>query len=187
MAVIASVFDLEAAARRRLPKVVFDFIHGGSYQQLTLQRNRDDLDALALRQHDLRDVSERETAVRIAGDRAKIPICYRPCAHGAGWARVAKRRGGSGEGGGGLRRPVLPFDHVDQFDRGRAAGDEESILIPALPDERARGERELDAPRPRRRLLGADPDARPARPGPALGRRQEGPVGAAEAHGRQRL
>jgi L-lactate dehydrogenase (cytochrome) len=78
MGVIASVFDLEAAARRRLPKVVFDFIHGGSYEQLTLQRNLDDLRALAIRQHDLRDVSGRETAVRMVGDQAKIPLGLGP-------------------------------------------------------------------------------------------------------------
>ena len=36
---IASIFDLEDHARKRLPAVLFDYIHGGSEQQLTLQRN----------------------------------------------------------------------------------------------------------------------------------------------------
>jgi L-lactate dehydrogenase (cytochrome) len=75
---IASIFDLEAAARKRLPPVVFDYVHGGSEQQLTVQRNLDDMRALALRQHSLRDVSRRNTAVTMAGDPARIPLAIGP-------------------------------------------------------------------------------------------------------------
>lgn len=75
---IASVFDLEAMARKRLPGVLFDYVHGGSEQQLTLQRNLDDMRALALRQHTMRDVSEREAAVTMAGDPARIPLAVAP-------------------------------------------------------------------------------------------------------------
>jgi L-lactate dehydrogenase (cytochrome) len=75
---IASIFDLEAMARKRLPAVVFDYVHGGSEQQLTVQRNLDDMRALALRQHDMRDVSHRNTAVTMAGDPARIPLAIGP-------------------------------------------------------------------------------------------------------------
>jgi L-lactate dehydrogenase (cytochrome) len=78
MGPITSIFDLEAMARKRLPRVIFDFIHGGSAQELTLQRNLDDLRALALRQHDLRDVSDRNSAVTMAGDPARIPLAIGP-------------------------------------------------------------------------------------------------------------
>ncbi len=78
MSKIVSIFDLESLARKRLPGVVFDYVHGGSWQQLTLQRNLDDMRALALRQHDLRDVSDRNVAVEIAGDRARIPVAIAP-------------------------------------------------------------------------------------------------------------
>jgi L-lactate dehydrogenase (cytochrome) len=78
MTPIASIFDLEAMARRRLPSVVFDYVYGGSEQQLTVQRNLDDMRALALRQHDLRDVSHCETAVTMAGDAARIPLAIGP-------------------------------------------------------------------------------------------------------------
>jgi hypothetical protein len=70
----ASIFDLENAARKRLPQVIFDYIHGGSEQQLTLQRNLDDMRALALRQHSLRDVARQDTVVTMAGDPARIPL-----------------------------------------------------------------------------------------------------------------
>src|SRR5690348_13611485 len=74
----ASIFDLEAMAKKRLPAVVFDYVHGGAEQQLTVQRNLDDMRALALRQHDLRDVSHPQTAVAMAGDHARIPLAIGP-------------------------------------------------------------------------------------------------------------
>jgi L-lactate dehydrogenase (cytochrome) len=75
---ITSIFDLEAMARRRLPAVIFDYVHGGSYEQVTLKRNLEDMRALALRQHDLRDVSNRNTAVTMVGDPARIPLALGP-------------------------------------------------------------------------------------------------------------
>lgn len=78
MAHITSIFDLERMARTRLPAVLFDYVHGGSEQELTLQRNLDDLRALALCQHTMRDVSRRETAVRMVGDPARIPLGLGP-------------------------------------------------------------------------------------------------------------
>ena len=78
MSKIASIFDLEDLARKRLPAVLFDYIHGGSEQQLTLQRNLDDMRALALRQHSLRNVAQRETSTTLAGDKARIPLAFGP-------------------------------------------------------------------------------------------------------------
>jgi L-lactate dehydrogenase (cytochrome) len=75
---VTSIFDLEAIARRRLPRVIFDFVHGGSYEEVTLDRNLRDMRALALRQHDLRDVSNRNTAVTMVGDPARIPLAIGP-------------------------------------------------------------------------------------------------------------
>ncbi len=78
MTKIASIFDLEALARKRLPAVLFDYIHGGSEQQLTVQRNLDDMRALALRQHSLRNVARRDTATTMVGDPARIPLAIGP-------------------------------------------------------------------------------------------------------------
>lgn len=75
---ITSVFDLEELARKRLPEVLFDYVHGGAEQQLTLRRNLDDMRALALRQHTMRDVSDRELAATMAGDPARIPLAVAP-------------------------------------------------------------------------------------------------------------
>jgi L-lactate dehydrogenase (cytochrome) len=78
VAPVASIFDLEARARKRLPRVIFDFVHGGSYEQVTLRRNLEDMRALSILQHDLRDVSKRNTAVTMAGDPARIPLAIGP-------------------------------------------------------------------------------------------------------------
>lgn len=78
MTPISSIFDLEAMARKRLPAVIFDYVHGGAEQELTVQRNLDDMKALALRQHDMRDVSNRNTAVSMAGEPARIPLAIGP-------------------------------------------------------------------------------------------------------------
>jgi L-lactate dehydrogenase (cytochrome) len=78
MTEITSIFDLEAMARKRLPTVIFDFVHGGSYEQVTLKRNLEDMRALTIRQHDMRDVSHRNTAVEMVGDPAKIPLAIGP-------------------------------------------------------------------------------------------------------------
>jgi L-lactate dehydrogenase (cytochrome) len=75
---ITSIFDLEAMAQQRLPAVIFDYVHGGSDQQITVQRNLDDMRALAFRQHDMRDVSHRDLSVSMVGDYARIPLAIGP-------------------------------------------------------------------------------------------------------------
>ncbi len=75
---IVNVNDLRTVAKRRLPKAVFEYVDGGSYSELTLQRNRADLDALALNETVMRDVSKLSTATTMAGDRASIPLAIGP-------------------------------------------------------------------------------------------------------------
>jgi L-lactate dehydrogenase (cytochrome) len=87
MGVITNIEDLEDLARKRLPGVIFDYVHGGSYEQITLARNRADLHALSLRQHVLRDVSKRNTRVDMVGDPACIPLAIGPTGlSGLTWA-----------------------------------------------------------------------------------------------------
>lgn len=78
MSVIANVADLQDRARRRLPKAVFDYLHGGAYSELTLGRNRADLDRLVIAQHVMRDVSQVATGVTMVDDHASIPLALGP-------------------------------------------------------------------------------------------------------------
>ncbi len=75
---IINIDDLRLVARRRLPRAVFDYVEGGAYSELTLRRNRADLDALALNEHVMRDVSTLSTATTMAGDPASIPLALAP-------------------------------------------------------------------------------------------------------------
>ena len=73
-----NIDDLRRSALRRLPKAVYDYVAGGAYAELTLHRNRADLDALALNETVMRDVSTLSTATTMAGDRASMPLALGP-------------------------------------------------------------------------------------------------------------
>jgi L-lactate dehydrogenase (cytochrome) len=51
-------------ALRRLPKFLFEYIDGGGYAEVTLERNVAELETVALRQRVLRDVSDIDTSAR---------------------------------------------------------------------------------------------------------------------------
>ena len=55
MPIITNIEDLRRIARRKLPRVIYDYVERGSYDKLTLKANRDDLDAIRLRQRTLCD------------------------------------------------------------------------------------------------------------------------------------
>ena len=63
----ASVSDYRELAKRRLPKLMFDYLDGGAFEEATLQANRLDLQKLPLKQKVLRDVSSLDTSVTLFG------------------------------------------------------------------------------------------------------------------------
>ena len=78
MTPIVNVADLRRIAQRKLPKAVFEYIDGGSYTELTLHRNRADLDALALNESLMRDVSKLSTTTTILGEDFSMPLGIGP-------------------------------------------------------------------------------------------------------------
>ena len=72
------IADLHAAARRKLPAIVYEYVAGGGYEEETLRRNRRDLEALALLPRVLNDVSRRNLSTTLAGDAASIPVALAP-------------------------------------------------------------------------------------------------------------
>ena len=85
--IAASVSDYREAARRRLPKVLFDYIDGGSYAEATLAANTGDLNALTLRQRVLRDVSKLNMATEVFGQKLSMPVVLSPIGLGGMYAR----------------------------------------------------------------------------------------------------
>lgn len=70
--------DLRLLARRSLPRIAFDFIDGGSDDELCLQRNRDAFQQYRLVPRYLRDVSRRDQGVTLLGRRYDSPIGISP-------------------------------------------------------------------------------------------------------------
>lgn len=84
-----SVSDYRELARRRLPRQLFDYIDGGSYEERTLADNVAAFGGIRLRQRVLRDVSTIDTRCRIFGEEWTIPAALAP----VGFAGMYAQRG----------------------------------------------------------------------------------------------
>ena len=85
----ASISDYRALARARLPHFLFEYLDGGSYDEVTLRRNVEDLQSVALRQRVLRDVSDIELSTELFGERWSLPVGLGP----VGLSGLYARRG----------------------------------------------------------------------------------------------
>ena len=85
----ASVYDYRRLAKKRVPHFLFEYLDGGSYAEVTKERNRADLESLALRQRILRDVSDIDTTVALFGHDYRMPVGLAP----VGLAGMYARRG----------------------------------------------------------------------------------------------
>jgi len=85
----ATVADLRGAARRRLPRFIFDYVDGGSFDEVTMARNRAALNAVTLRQRVLRDVSDIDLSTQLFGQELAMPLMLAP----VGMAGMLSRRG----------------------------------------------------------------------------------------------
>lgn len=87
--IIASIPDFREAARRRLPRFLFEYMDGGSYAEVTLRHNVEDLAGLALRQRVLRGVADIDLSTRLFGQDLALPVALAPI----GLAGLNARRG----------------------------------------------------------------------------------------------
>ena len=78
MAVILSIEDLRRLARRKIPKAIFDYADGGSYEERTIRRNAADLDAMSFRQRVMVDVSKISLATTLLGAPVSMPLAIGP-------------------------------------------------------------------------------------------------------------
>jgi L-lactate dehydrogenase (cytochrome)/(S)-mandelate dehydrogenase len=74
----ASIEDLRAIARARLPRLAFDYLDGGAGDEAALRRNRSALDAVALTPRALVDVAVRDTSLALFGRRYAAPVGTAP-------------------------------------------------------------------------------------------------------------
>jgi L-lactate dehydrogenase (cytochrome) len=74
----ATASDYRELARRRIPRQLFDYVDGGAYEEATMRANVADLRDLLLRQVVMRDVSVRDPAVEVLGQRLALPVALAP-------------------------------------------------------------------------------------------------------------
>ena len=73
-----NVFDIAAIAKKRTPKVVFDYVEGSAVDEVAYDRTRDALSRIEINSHVLRDVSNIDTSTTILGKKVDLPICFAP-------------------------------------------------------------------------------------------------------------
>ncbi len=98
---INTVGDAREISKRKLPKMVWDFIDGGADGELAITANRRSLNDIKLRPKFLTDVSNRDISANIFGERAELPFILSPSgmatiAHPQGELAVAKAAGRAG-------------------------------------------------------------------------------------------
>lgn len=84
-----NIADLRDDARRYLPKSVFEFVDGGSQDEISLRANREDFARHAFRPRVLTDVSRRDLSTTLLGTPAAFPLVLAP----TGLAGIVRRQG----------------------------------------------------------------------------------------------
>ena len=98
-----NIGDLERCARQRLPQPLFDYIQGGSDDEITLAANVTGFDRYALLPRYLRDVRDVDSSVAVLGSRLAWPLYLAPTGmtqmfHRDGEMAVARAAARSGVG-----------------------------------------------------------------------------------------
>jgi (S)-mandelate dehydrogenase len=73
-----NVFDLRDAAKRRLPKAVFEFVDRSTEDELALRNNRHAFERIKLKHRALVDVSGRSTKTTLFGKEISLPMAIAP-------------------------------------------------------------------------------------------------------------
>jgi len=84
---ISSAADFRAAAKKRLPRFLFDYIDGAAYDERTARRNVEDLADVALRQRVLVDVSSIDLSATLLGRTYSMPLMLGPVGLSGMYAR----------------------------------------------------------------------------------------------------
>jgi L-lactate dehydrogenase (cytochrome) len=78
MPTITNIEDLRVMARRRCPRVMFDYVDSGSYDEITRDANRDELKSIRFRQRVLVDTTGRSMETELLGQKLSMPVAIAP-------------------------------------------------------------------------------------------------------------
>lgn len=98
----ASSADWRDLARRRLPRLFFDYLDGGAYAEATLRANVDDFQAIALRQRVMLDVSSLALETELFGERLAMPVALGPVGLSGMYARRGEVQAARAAKGAGI-------------------------------------------------------------------------------------
>jgi L-lactate dehydrogenase (cytochrome) len=98
----ASVSDFRELARRRLPRIFFEYIDGGSYAEVTLARNVADMEAIALRQRVMVDMTKLDMTVQTLGQTLSMPMGLAPVGMSGMYARRGETQAARAAAGAGV-------------------------------------------------------------------------------------
>ena len=73
-----TIEDLAQIAKKRTPKVVFDYVEGSAVDEIAYARSRGALSRIEFNSRVMRDVSKIDTSEKILGKAVDIPICFAP-------------------------------------------------------------------------------------------------------------
>ena len=98
---LVSVFDYEAAARKKLPKTAYDYYRSGANDELTLHENHAAYERIRLKPKVLIDTSKRDLTTTVLGQTLSMPIMVAPTAfhcmaHPEGEVATARAAGKAG-------------------------------------------------------------------------------------------
>ncbi|GGD57691.1 FMN-dependent L-lactate dehydrogenase LldD [Croceicoccus mobilis] len=100
--IISSANDFREAARRRVPRFLFDYADGGAYAEQTLYRNSADLADIALRQRVLKDVASIDLTTTLFGRQIDLPVALGPVGISGMFARRGELQAARAARGAGV-------------------------------------------------------------------------------------
>ena len=85
MTKIACIDDLQKLAKRRVPKMFYDYADSGSWTESTYRANETDLQQIKFRQRVALDVSNRTIEMTMLGEKVTMPVAgpHRAYGHAA--------------------------------------------------------------------------------------------------------
>jgi L-lactate dehydrogenase (cytochrome) len=181
--VITCIEDLRVLAKRRVPKMFYDYADSGSWTEGTYRANETDFQKILLRQRVAVDMSNRTLATTLVGQPVSMPVALAPVGmtgmqHPDGEILAARAANAAGIPFTLSTMSICSIEDV-------AENTDKPFWVSALRHARQGFHRSPDRPRPGRRLLGARADPRSANPGAASQGPKERPVGAAQDDARQ--
>lgn len=86
---LTSISDYRLMAKKRLPRLLFDFLEGGAFDEVTSGKNSEDFQRIQLKRRILQDVTNIQMNTEIFGEKIDFPLILAP----VGFAGVFARRG----------------------------------------------------------------------------------------------